>query len=120
MTLLWFILIVPGLACIYFMFIRRELEQLPPLRKFYAEADGFWAKAWALCGKSLTIAWSYIVMSIGAVLQLLDPIAASIGDPDFKNQIANLQLDPKIMGYIAIAISLVTILSRIRSIGKAS
>ena len=114
------VLIVPGLIVFYFLFLRHALKAIPALQKFYAEADGFWASIWAVCGKSLTIAWSYAVILLGAALQWIDPIASALGDPELRQQITALIADPKVLGYVSMAISLITILARLRSIAKAA
>lgn len=112
-------LIAPGLAVLYVMFLRKELSALPALKKFYAEADGFWAKAWAICGKSLTLAWSYLLGVIGGLLNQLDTIAATLGDPNFKQQVTDfLHADPKYLGYFAMVVSGFTIAARLKSIAK--
>jgi len=117
--IIWISLIVPGLICAYAFFLRPVLAAMPQLKKFYAEADGFWAKVWAVCGKSATLAWSYILVGIGTLVQFIDPLAAALGDPDLKNQVTNtLQADPKILGYVMMAISAITIAARLRSITK--
>lgn len=112
-------LILPGLVAVYVMFLRHILSGVPALSKFYAEANGFWAKAWALCGKSITMGWSYFLMAIGALLNNLDGIATTMGDPHFKQQVADfLHSDPVYLGYFAMAVSGVTIAARLRSIVK--
>lgn len=123
MTILWLILIVPGFACLYALILRPLLHKIPALATFYAEADGFWAKVWAYCGNSLTIAWSYILGGIGSLFALIDKLGPLVGDPDLnlKQQVQDgLQGNPKIAGYVLIGISLLTIITRLRSIGKAS
>ncbi len=118
-TLFLAVLIVPGLLVAYFTILRPWLRAMPALKEFYAEADTFWQKAWAICGKSLTMAWSYILLVIGAVFNQLDSIAATLGDPNFKEQVMSvIGTDPKIMGYFAMTVSLVTIATRLRSIAK--
>jgi hypothetical protein len=113
------LLILPGLICAYVFFVRPMLEALPQFQKFYAEADGFWMTVWAVCGKSATMAWSYILAGIGMAVQLIDPVATALGDPDLHNQVTNaLASDPKILGYFAIFVSVVTIAARLRSISK--
>jgi hypothetical protein len=113
-------LILPGLACLYFFVMRPALAAMPQFKKFYSEADGFWMKVWAVCGKSATMAWSYILAGIGMAVQLIDPVASALGDPDLHNQVTNaLASDPKILGYFAIFVSVVTIASRLRTITKA-
>lgn len=112
-------LILPGLVALYVMFLRHILSRIPALTKFYTEADGFWAKVWALCGKSLTMAWSYLLMGAGALLNNLDGIATTLGDPHFKQQVTDfLHGDPKYLGYFAMMVSAFTIAARLRSIVK--
>lgn len=121
--MLWLILIVPGLICIYALFVRALLHKIPALQKFYAEADGFWAKVWAVCGKSITMAWGYILGGIGSFFALIDKIGPAIGDPNLnlKQQVTDaFDSNPKIMGYVVIGISVITILARIRSLGTQS
>jgi hypothetical protein len=121
MLLLWLLLTVPGLVVIYAIILRPLLHRVPAFQKFYADADGFWAKAWAICGKSVTVLWGYILGGIGSSVALVDPIASALGDPDFKDQVTNaLQGNPKILGYALVAISAVTIVSRLRSLRKAA
>lgn len=119
--MLWLILIVPGLLCAYFLFLRSILHQIPALKNFYDEADGFWAKVWALSGKSLTMLWGYFLTAIGMGFELLDKIGPLVGDPnlDLKTQITTaLQNNPALLGYALMGISVLTILARVRSIGK--
>jgi hypothetical protein len=112
-------LIIPGLLAAYFLLVRPLLRKLPAFQKFYAEADGFWQSVWAVCGKSITMAWSYMLIGAGALLSQLDSIAATLGDPNFKAQVADfLHSDPKYLGYFAMMVSAVTIASRLRSIGR--
>lgn len=121
MTVFLLILIVPGLACLYAMILRPMLHKIPALATFYAEADGFWQKVWAICGKSITVAWGYILGGIGSSLALVDPVSAALGDPDLKTQVTTaLQSNPQILGYVTIAISIITIIARLRSVGKTS
>ncbi len=113
------LLIIPGVIVAYAFFIRPLLEKMPKLKAFYAEADGFWAKLWAICGKSVTMAWSYVLVAVSGVLSQLDGIAATLGDPNFKQQVADfVHGDPKILGYFGMAVSLITIASRLRSLAK--
>jgi len=122
MTALWLILIVPGMICLYAMILRPLLRKVCRPRKFYAEADGFWAKVWAICGKSATVAWGYILGGIGSTLALVDQIGAVAGDPslNLKQQVMDILKDhPDWLGYVMIGISLVTIVARLRSIKAA-
>lgn len=119
MTLIWIVLIAPGAAVAYWLFIRPVLRALPQLKEFWRVADGFWEKVWALCGNSLTVALSYVVQAIGWLLQLLDPVADMLGDPDLRYQISEaLQANPRMLGYILMAISALTIVARLRSFAK--
>lgn len=120
-TLIFSVLIVPGLIAAYALILRPMLSRIPAFQTFYANANGFWAKVWAWCGNSATIAWSKIVGGVGAGLALLDPISTALGDPDLKTQATNLlQSNPKVLGYFLMGVSLITIFARIRSIGKSS
>jgi len=120
MKIMLLALILPGLICGYALILRPMLSRIPEFQKFYAEADGFWAKVWAWCGKSATVAWGYIVGGIGTTFALLDPIGAMIGDPDLKSSVTDLlQSNPKVLGYFAMAVSLITIVARLRSLTKA-
>lgn len=113
------ILVLPGLFALYLMFLRPRLAAYPAFKDFYAEADGFWAKVWALCGKSLTLVWAYFLGIIGMLFDQLDNIATTLGDPNFKQQVSDLlHSDPKYLGYFAMVVSAFTIASRLRSIGK--
>ncbi len=113
------IFILPGLLAAYFMILRPVLSAMPQFKKFYAEADTIWAKIWVICGKSLTIAWSYMLLGIGGLLNQLDGIAATLGDPNFKNQVTDfLHADPKYLGYFAMVVSAFTIAARLRSIAE--
>lgn len=117
--LFWSILIVPGVVAFYWMILRPILASLPVFKQFYVEADGFWAKVSALAGHSLTIFWSYATMLIGAISQGIDVIGPMLGDPDMKQQITDaLAMNPKALGAVLMAISLITIVTRIRSLGK--
>lgn len=107
----WF-LILPGLIAAYFLFFRSVLKAIPALKDFYSKADGFWAKVWALCGNSVTMAWSYFLAAIGA-------LSTALGDPAIMSQIGGALKDhPEILGYVLMGISFVTIATRLRSIGK--
>ena len=113
----YLILIAPGAMAFYFLFLRKELSSIPAFQKFYAEANGFWAKVWALCGKSLTLAGGYVLAAIGALLNNLDGIASQLGDPNFKDQVAKLvHADPVYLGYFAMVVSGFTIAARLKSI----
>ena len=115
------IFIIPGLLAAYFMFLRPRLAAYPAFVKFFQEADGFWQKVWAVCGRSLTLAWSYLLLGAGALLNNLDSLAAAAGDPNFKDQVAALlHSDPRYLGYFAMVVSAVTIAARLKGMAKGT
>lgn len=117
--LLWFLLLFLLLILAYAIVVRPVLRAIPAFRAFYAEADGFWAKLWAACGRSATLTWSYVLLIGGGLLNQLDNLAVLLGDPNFKQQVSDLVgADPKVMGLFAMVVSLVTIITRLRSIGR--
>ncbi|WP_315833883.1 hypothetical protein [Bradyrhizobium prioriisuperbiae] len=117
--MIWAILILPGLVVAYALFVRPMLHAIPALKSFYDEADGFWAKVWALCGRSVTVVWGLALQGIGQLLQWIDPIASALGDPDLRAQITEtLGANPKILGYVLMFISVVTLAARFRGIAR--
>lgn len=119
--MIWFLLIVPGLIAGYVIFARPVLRAMPVLAHFYTEADTFWGKVWALCGRSVTVAWSFAVATASMAFDYIDPLAAMLGAPDFKDQVmALLKNNPQYLGYFAMFVSGVTIVARLRSIAKVA
>jgi hypothetical protein len=119
--LIYAVLILPGLIVGYALFLRPIFHAIPRFQQFFTEADGFWEKVWALCGKSVTLAFAYIVQAISWLLQWIDPIANFLGDPDLRQQITDtLQTNPKVLGYVLMGISFITIAARVRSFSKTS
>lgn len=117
--MIWLLMILPGLLVAYALFLRPVLSAIPQLKQFYDEADGFWQTVWAFCGKSVTIIWALILQGLGQVLQWIDPIASALGDPELRTQITDtLQTNPKVLGYVLMAISFITLAARLRGIGK--
>ncbi|PAY04795.1 hypothetical protein CK489_35555 [Bradyrhizobium sp. UFLA03-84] len=118
--MLWLFLTVPGLLCAYFIVMRPILHAIPILKSFYIEANTFWGKAWALTGRSVTVIWGLFLTGIGTVFQCLDPIASALGDPDLKAQVIEaLKNNPQYLAYTMIGISTITIVARLRSMGKS-
>lgn len=110
-------LILPGLIAAYLMWGRKELAAWPAFKAFYTKADGFWAKVWAICGKSVTMAWAYFLGALGTLFNQLDSIAATLGDPNFKQQVADfLHSDPKYLGYFMMMVSAFTIAARLKGL----
>ncbi|MDI4231466.1 hypothetical protein OZ411_01385 [Bradyrhizobium sp. Arg237L] len=119
--MIWMFAVIPGIVVGYAFFLRPVLKALPALRAFYADADGFWQKVWVLCGKSAVIAWAYVLQAIGNALQWIDPIATALGDPDLRQTITDtLQANPKVLGYVLMGISAITLAARLRSFAKGA
>jgi hypothetical protein len=115
--LIYAVLIMPGLIVAYALFLRPILHAIPRFQKFYTEADGFWEKVWALCGKSVKMVFAYFIQAVGWMLQSIDPIANFFGDPDLRQQITDgLQANPKYLGYFCMFISVVTIASHAKKL----
>lgn len=119
MRYIYLLLILPGLICAYFFFLRPVLKAVPKFKQFYIEADGFWMKVSALGGHSASIAWGYFLAVVGIVMDWIEPIASTLGDPDIKAQITDkLSADPQVLGYFAMGVSAITIAARLRSLTK--
>lgn len=111
----WLVLVLPGAVVFYFFYLRPILRALPMFKRFYEEADGFWAKVWAICGKSVTMLWALFLQGLSWLLQYADPIANFLGDPQFSEQLSQrLQGNPEILGYILMVVSFITIAARLR------
>ncbi len=116
----YWLLILPGALAAYLIFVRPWLKAMPALKGFYAGADTFWQRVWAIFGRSTTIVWSAVIAVGAQAFDYIDPLANLLGAPDFKNQVMTLLKDnPQYLGYFAMLVSGVTIAARLRSIGKA-
>ncbi len=110
---------LPGLFVGYVLVLRPVLRALPMFKSFYADADGFWSKAWALCGQSATLAVSLGVQVVGWLLQAIEPVGAMLGDEELKQTIAeHLGTNPKVLGIVMTAISFITIAARLRGLAR--
>lgn len=78
-----------------------------------------WTRLKALCLHSATIAWSYVLMALGSLLQLIDAAGDALGDPGIKDQVSAAIGDAKTVGRILLGISIVNIVARVRSLKKA-
>lgn len=76
------------------------------------------AKLKAICLNSMTIAWSYCVALAGALASVIDDLADMLGDPGVKDQIGAAIGDVKTTGRILLAISVVTIIARLRTLRR--
>lgn len=79
-----------------------------------------WKKAKAFCLHSATIAWSYVLLAVGGLLQVIDASADIFGDPTLKDTISAALGDAKMTGRIILGISIVNIIARLRSLRKAA
>ncbi|NPU23919.1 hypothetical protein [Bradyrhizobium denitrificans] len=118
----WFVVALPGVIFAYAVVLRPLLHRITVFRTFYDEADGFWAKAWAMCGRSITVLWGYVLGGIGSTLALFDKLAPLVGAPDIdlQGKVKDALIEyPQIAGWVLFAISLITIWARVRTIGRS-
>lgn len=78
------------------------------------------ARLKAICLNSMTIAWSYCVALAGALASVIDDLADLLGDPGVKDQIGAAIGDVKMTGRILLAISVVTIIARLRTLRRSA
>lgn len=79
-----------------------------------------WMRVKSCCLHSLTVAWGYCLAVTGALMQAIDAIADSLGDPSLRDQISAAIGDTKTVGRILLVVSIVTIIARLRSIRRAA
>lgn len=77
-----------------------------------------WDKVKTFCLNSATIAWVYVLAVASAVLEALDGISDILVTQEFKDQIANVIGNPKVLGRVILGISIVTMITRLRSLRK--
>lgn len=77
-----------------------------------------WNKIKQSCLHSLTIAWSYVLLAGGTILDSVDTVGNAISSPDLRDQITTSFADPVVLGRCLLAISLINIASRLRTAGK--
>jgi len=54
-------------------------------------------------------------------MAMVDPLATVVGDPDLKDKVTSLlQSNPRVLGYLTIGISVITIAARLRSVAKGA
>ncbi len=79
-----------------------------------------WQKIWAACFKSATMAVHYVVFVLALAFANLDRIAAVVNDPAIVQQLKSWLADhPLFLGFVIAAISVITMLARMRTIFKA-
>lgn len=73
-----------------------------------------------VCLNSVTIAWAYFLAGVSALLEVLDGITDTLASPELKEQITNVIGNPKLLGRVLLGISIVTMITRLRSIRKTN
>jgi hypothetical protein len=76
------------------------------------------ARIKAFCLHSLTVAWGYLLASVGGMMAIVDNIGDALGDPALKDQVSAAIRDARTAGRILLGISVITILARLRSVRK--
>jgi hypothetical protein len=79
-----------------------------------------WRRIKACCLNSLTIAWSYCLAFAGAAMQGLDSVADALSDSSLKDQISASIGDARTAGRVLLGISVITMIVRLRSLGKGA
>lgn len=103
----------------YIAFVRPLLETVPVFASMYREEKTIAGKAWAICGKSATVLWSYFLTALAGLWSMIDPAAEAMGDPGLRGQILEgLKGHPVIVGNVVFGIAIVTLAARMRSIRK--
>jgi hypothetical protein len=77
-----------------------------------------WHRLKASCFHSLTILWGYVLTVAGTAMSYVDVIGDALGDPNLRDQIGNAIGNPKVSARVLLFLGAVTILCRLRSIGK--
>lgn len=80
-------------------------------------AGSFWQRTLQAGQRSATIVWAKLVIMAGGVVVVLDKIADLAGDPTLTAQIQQYAT-PQMVGYVTIAIMLVNVWARLRTLGK--
>ncbi len=75
-----------------------------------------WSKLKAACLHSLTIAWAYLLASLGVLLEVLDLFSSIFDTDQVKDEIRSAIGDPKRAAMVILAIAGITFLARLRSL----
>lgn len=71
----------------------------------------------ALCMRSLTMAWAYLVGLFGIVMGMVDQVATVLADPTIVQKMTEtLGASPRALAAFSLIISVVTIATRTRSL----
>jgi hypothetical protein len=81
------------------------------------ETGSFWQRTLNAGQDSATIVWAKLVIMAGGLVAVLDKIADLAGDPALTAQIQQYAT-PQMVGYVTIAIMLVNVWARLRTLGK--
>jgi hypothetical protein len=84
--------------------------------KIKAFFTNLWARIKAACLGSLTMAWSYIVTTAGALFANIDSIASVLGDPNLNQQVTAVIGDAKMLGKWLLTVGIVTAVARLKSL----
>jgi hypothetical protein len=81
------------------------------------ETGSFWQRTLKAGRNSATIVWAKLVIMAGGLVAVLDKIADLAGDPTLTAQIQQYAT-PQMVAYVTIAIMLVNVWARLRTLGK--
>lgn len=77
-----------------------------------------WEKVKAACLRSLTIAWSYVLMAVGTALSMIDMFGDALGDPQLRDQISAAIGNTTTTARIFLVLGFITFLARLRSLRR--
>jgi hypothetical protein len=76
-----------------------------------------WDKIKAICLRSLTMGWSYVLLIGGEIIANIDTVAALVTDKQVSAQIAAaIGSDPAVLGHWTALVGIITAAARARSI----
>jgi hypothetical protein len=87
------------------------------VRAWTVETGSFWQRTLKVGKESATIVWAKVVIIAGGLVAVLDKIADLAGDPSLTAQIQQYAT-PQIVSYVMIAIMIVNVWARLRTLGK--
>lgn len=82
---------------------------------YLASTGTVWERLLAASQNSATILWSKLVAAIGALVAGLDFVADYLDAPDVKSTLQGM-VNPKYVGGFVLAVALITIAARMRSL----
>lgn len=79
-----------------------------------------WDRIKAACKHSLTVAWGYVLLAFGAIMEGINAVAAILNDPTIVQEVTQLLgASPRALAVFASLSGLATIGARLRSLVKA-